>query len=267
MEEKKKKYFAPGNHKPRRPKPAPGDMIYGIQPLLEALEAGKEIEKILLQRDSTNPQLLEIAKRAKELGVPVAKVPDMKLNRVTGKNHQGVIAFMSAVTYASLDNIITEVYAQGQMPFILLLDRVTDVRNFGAIARTAECAGVHAIVIPDRESAQINSDAVRTSAGALAHIPVCRTPDLPDALTYLKENGLQAVACSEKGDGNIYQVDFLAPTVVVMGSEEDGISPGLMEQCDHLAQIPMYGKVGSLNVSVATGIILFEATRQKHLNA
>lgn len=257
MEKHQKKYFGPPKKKFNS-----DEMMYGIQPVLEALEAGKEIDKILIQRESTNDQLSQISKKAHSLNIPVSRVPEQKLNNITRKNHQGVICFMSAITYASLDNIVTELYGEGKTPFILLLDRITDVRNFGAIARSAECAGVHAIVIPSRGAAQIGSDAIRTSAGALNHIPVCRVSNLLHTTQYLRESGLQVVSCTEKGSDNIYQPDYSAPTAIVMGSEEDGISDDILKQSDYLAEIPMAGKVSSLNVSVAAGIILFEANRQ-----
>ncbi|MEH0157794.1 23S rRNA (guanosine(2251)-2'-O)-methyltransferase RlmB [Limibacter armeniacum] len=261
MQQKQKKYFGP----PRK-KVDPSEMVYGIQPVLEAIEAGKEIDKLLVSRETSNSQLSEIIKRAQDLKIPVSRVPDQKLEKITRKNHQGVIGFMSAIAYASLDNIVSELYQEGKTPFILVLDRVTDVRNFGAIARTAECAGMHAIVIPSKGSAQIGSDAIRTSAGALSHIPVCRTENLMEAIHYLKNSGLQVVACTEKGGDTIYTPDYSAPTAIVMGSEEDGISNEIMIQSDYLSKIPMGGRVGSLNVSVAAGIIIFEALRQKTVN-
>ncbi|GAA4831494.1 23S rRNA (guanosine(2251)-2'-O)-methyltransferase RlmB [Algivirga pacifica] len=239
-------------------------MIYGIQPVLEALDAGKEFDKILVLRETSNEQLAEITKIANTLNVPISRVPEEKLNRITGKNHQGVIGFISAIQFASLDNIISETYQEGKIPFILVLDRVTDVRNFGAIARTAECAGMQAVVIPAKGAAQIGSDAMRSSAGALNHISVCRTESLNQTITYLQESGLQVVGCSEKGGDTIYDVDYTVPTAIVMGSEEDGISDDIIKQADTLAKIPMGGKVSSLNVSVAAGIIIFEALRQKN---
>ncbi|PWJ39305.1 23S rRNA (guanosine(2251)-2'-O)-methyltransferase RlmB [Sediminitomix flava] len=248
-----------------RNKGAVKDMIYGIQPVLEALQAGKEIDKLLINRESTNAQLAEIHRLAREQNIPVSRVPEPKLMRVTRKNHQGVIAYMSVISYASLDNIISSAYETGQVPFVLVLDQVTDVRNLGAIARSAECAGVQALIIPTKGAAQVTADAVRTSAGALNHIPVCRVEDLPETISYLQGCGLQVVGCTEKGEKTIHEMDFSVPTAIVMGNEEIGISNTILRTADHLAKIPMNGKINSLNVSVASGIILFEAVRQKSL--
>ncbi|MBT28099.1 MAG: 23S rRNA (guanosine(2251)-2'-O)-methyltransferase RlmB [Thalassobius sp.] len=238
-------------------------LIYGIHSISEALEAGKEIDKILLQRGLKSDSLKEISSKAASLGVPVAQVPLEKLNKLTRKNHQGIIGFLSAITYSSLDHIISELYTNGKEPFILILDRVTDVRNFGAIARTAECSGIHAIVIPAKGSAQIGPDAVKTSAGALNHIPVCRVQNLKQTVRFLQDSGLHVVACTEKTSSSIYDADFKKPCAIVMGSEEDGISDDILRISDELASIPMFGKVGSLNVSVATSVIIYEAIRQK----
>jgi 23S rRNA (guanosine2251-2'-O)-methyltransferase len=166
----------------------------------------------------------------------------------------------------SLHNVLSSVYEKGQTPLLLILDRVTDVRNFGAIARTAECAGVHAIVIPAKGAAQINADAVKTSSGALNFIPVCRENSLRETVTYLQESGVQVVACTEKAEKSIYQADYSAPTAIIMGSEEDGISDDLIRKADVLAKIPMTGNIASLNVSVAAGAVVFEVVRQR-LNA
>ncbi|MBX2843253.1 MAG: 23S rRNA (guanosine(2251)-2'-O)-methyltransferase RlmB [Flammeovirgaceae bacterium] len=238
-------------------------MIYGINPIAEALEAGKEIDKLYIQRDIKNDHLKSLVDQANENKVPIAKVPLEKLSKFTLKTHQGAVAFLSSITYASLDNIITNLFSEGKTPFILILDQITDVRNFGAISRTAECAGVHAIVIPHKGAAQIGPDALKTSAGALNHIPVCREINLKDTVKYLQDSGLQVVACTEKAEEDIYQIDYTVPTAIVMGSEEIGISNDLIRIADELAKIPMSGKVSSLNVSVATGSVLFEAVRQK----
>ncbi len=245
------------------PQTSTRELIFGIHPVLETLNAGKEIETVLVQRDVRNPQLLEIQQLCKTLSVPMQLVPLEKMNRVTRKNHQGVIAFMSAIQYASLDHIISECYRQGKNPFILVLDRVTDVRNFGGIVRTAECAGVDAIVVPERGKARIGGDAFKTSAGALSRVPICREKNLKDAIRFLKNNGLQVIACTEKAAFPLYKVDFTEPTAILAGSEEDGIQPEHLQQADLLAKIPLMGKIESLNVSVAVGVMLYEAVRQK----
>lgn len=239
------------------------EFVFGIRPVIEAINAGKEIEKLLVQKDQHSLLIQELIKLAREQNIPISMVPIEKLNSFTRKNHQGVICFISPITYASLDNVITACFQKGKAPIVLVLDRITDVRNFGGIARTAECTGVDAIVIPTRGSAQITNDALKTSAGALNHIPVCREENLKNTLTYLKESGLQIVGCTEKADKMLFQFDFSTPVAIIMGSEEDGISPEYLKRCDATVKIPMQGKVSSLNVSVATGMILYEAVRQR----
>ena len=172
---------------------------------------------------------------------------------------------MSSINYSSLDNVLDSAYSKGEMPLILVLDQVTDVRNFGAIARTAECAGVHGIVIPSKGSAQINSDAMKTSAGALNYIPVCRVEYLDKTLDFLKESGLQLVGCTEKADKNLYSFDFTTPVAIIMGSEEKGISSSYITKCDDKVLIPMVGQVGSLNVSVSAALVVYEAIRQRNI--
>src|SRR4051812_21507532 len=180
------------------------DVIFGIRPVIEALEAGKEIDKILIQRNIEQAVVQELFELANRFKVPVIKVPVEKLDRVTRKNHQGVICYLSAINFASLDNIVSACFESGKNPLLVMLDRVTDVRNFGAVARSAECLGVHAMIVPTRGAAQLNSDAVKTSAGALYHIPVCRVDHLIDTVKYLKQCGLRIIACSEKGSVNVY---------------------------------------------------------------
>lgn len=238
-------------------------MIYGIRPVLEAIDAGKEIERIFIHRGVNSPLMHELKQVLHERKIYYQEVPVEKLNRLTRKNHQDVICFVSPITYQKLSDIIPAVFETGQTPLILLLDRITDVRNFGAIARTAECAGVHAIVIPAKGAAQINGDAVKTSAGALNNIPVCREKRLEDTIHYLKESGLRIVGITEKAKGYPYQCNFDTPVALIMGSEEDGISTSLLALCDEQVRIPMAGKTLSLNVSVASGIVLFEAIRQR----
>ncbi|AFK04994.1 RNA methyltransferase, TrmH family, group 3 [Emticicia oligotrophica DSM 17448] len=258
----KKRYFAKptpvGFEKPSKP-----DIVFGVQSVLETLKSTKEIEKILLQRDFGHA---EVEKLAREREIPVQRVPLEKLNRVTMKVHQGVIAFVSAVNYAKTSNVVADTFEKGETPLLLVLDRITDVRNFGAIARTAECAGVNAIVVPARGAAQVNADAMKTSVGALNHLPVCRENSLSQVVSELQQSGIQVVACTEKANDELYEIDFTLPTAILMGSEEDGISDNLLEQADFATKIPMMGKIGSLNVSVATAIILYEAVRQRQNN-
>ncbi len=264
MKREERSYGNPRQKHFTTPRPDNKDLVFGIHSVIETIRAGNEIDKLFIQRELGNSSTVaELLQVAQEFNVPISRVPPEKLDRITRKNHQGAIAFISAIRYVSLHNVLSGIYEKGQTPLLLLLDRITDVRNFGAIARTAECAGVHAIVIPTKGAAQINADAVKTSSGALNFIPVCREENLVNTITYLRESGLQVVACTEKAEKNLHQVDFTVPTAIVMGSEEDGISNDLMRKADELVKIPMIGQIASLNVSVATGVIIYEAVRQR----
>ncbi|MBN3518533.1 23S rRNA (guanosine(2251)-2'-O)-methyltransferase RlmB [Algoriphagus lutimaris] len=239
------------------------DFLFGTRAVMEAIHAGKEIDKVLIQKELNNDLIKELLKLCKADGVPVVRVPDAKLNRITRKNHQGVVAYISSIEYASLDHVIENCFSAGKSPLILILDRITDVRNFGAIARSAECAGVDAIVIPSKGSAQINSDAVKTSAGALNFLPVARVKNLFYTCRDLQKSGLTLIAITEKTDKSMYEADFSAPVAMIMGSEEDGISNELMGIVDEKVNIPMLGKIESLNVSVSAGVAIYEAMRQR----
>jgi 23S rRNA (guanosine2251-2'-O)-methyltransferase len=239
------------------------ETIYGTRAVIEAIRAGKEIEKIMIQSGLSNDLLKELIALAREHKVPYTFVPQEKLKRFTSKNHQGVICLLSAVTYASLDNLVDRAYTEGREPFFLILDRVTDVRNFGAIARTAECAGVDGIIIGDKGNAPITSDAMKTSAGALNHLPVCREKDLKQTIRFLRDSGIRIIACTEKTNQSIFDTPMNGPIAIIMGSEEDGISDTLLREADELVRIPMRGKIESLNVSVAAGIALYEAIRNR----
>ena len=239
-------------------------MIFGTRAVMEAIKAGREIEKIFIQAGLNNDLTKELITIAKENEVPLSFTPQQKLNKLSTKNHQGVICLLSAVKYALLEDLIDHAYANGKEPFFLMLDRITDVRNFGAIARTAECAGLTGIIIPGKGNAPITGDAMKTSAGALSHLPVCRVNDFKKTIQTLKENGIQVLACTEKAATAIYEVDLKAPVALIMGSEEDGISPMLLKEADQLVKIPMYGNIASLNVSVSAGIVLYEVIRQKN---
>jgi 23S rRNA (guanosine2251-2'-O)-methyltransferase len=239
------------------------DMIFGIRAVIEAIQAGKEIDKILLRRDMTSDLSRELFTAMNGLEIPVQKVPLEKLNRITMKNHQGVIAFISPVAYQRIEDIIPTIYEEGRMPFIVVLDGVTDVRNFGAIARTCECAGVDAIIVPLKGGAALNGDAVKTSAGALMKIPVCREQNLTDALKYLNSCGIKIMAATEKAKQNYTEVSMSEPIAIVMGSEDEGVSPENIRHCDEMVRIPMLGTIESLNVSVAAGVLIYEAVRQR----
>lgn len=239
------------------------EMIFGLRPVIEAIEAGKELDKILIKKDLNSDLAKELFSAMKGSQIPLQKVPVEKLNRLTMKNHQGVVAFLSSVTYQHIEDIIPIIYEEGRTPFIVVLDGITDVRNFGAIARTCECAGVDAIVVPVRGGAAINADAVKTSAGALHTIPVCRENSLTDAIRFLRASGLTVFAASEKATENYTEADYTVPTAIVMGAEDVGISPQILRLCDNMVSIPILGNIQSLNVSVATGILTYEVIRQR----
>lgn len=239
------------------------DYIFGIRPVIEAIEAGRDIDKIFVSKELHSDVARELLDKAREMHVLVQRVPLEKIQRITRKQTQGVLAILSAVTYHRLDHLVPELYEAGLMPFVLILDGITDVRNFGAIARTAECAGVDAIVIPQHGSVSVGGDAVKTSAGALLHIPVCRERSVRGAVQFLKDNGYRVVAVSEKADINYTEANFTDPVALVMGAEDVGISPDVYDLCDLRVGIPMFGKIGSLNVSVAAGVLMYEVVRQR----
>lgn len=241
------------------------EMIFGIRAVIEAVQAGKDIEKVLMRRDMTSELTRELFTVLNGIEVPVQKVPIEKLNKITMKNHQGVIAFISPVTYQSIEDIIPIIYEEGRMPFIVVLDGITDVRNFGAIARTCECAGVDAIVVPLKGGAALNGDAVKTSAGALLSIPVCREANLGNAIKFLSNSGLRIVAASEKSEKNYTKMSAAEPIAIVMGAEDFGVSSDHLRLCAEMLSIPMLGAIDSLNVSVAAGVLIYEVVRQRQL--
>jgi 23S rRNA (guanosine2251-2'-O)-methyltransferase len=234
------------------------EIVYGIWPVTEAIKSGKEFNKVLLQQNASKSSYTDLMKILREYKIPFTFTPVEKLNKLVKGNHQGVIGFITPVSYHSIENIIPYVYEKGETPFVLILDRITDVRNFGSIARTAECAGVHAVIIPEKESATIT-----TSAGALMQIPVCKVKSMRNAITYLKDSGIKIISCSEKSNKVVYETDLNIPCAIVMGSEEDGISADILKNSDDFVKIPMAGNTSSLNVAVSTGIILFEVLRQR----
>ncbi len=240
------------------------EMIFGMRAVIEAIEAGKEIDKILVKRDLQSDLSKELFEVLRGKGIVVQRVPVEKINRITMKNHQGVLAFLSAITYERLENIIPILYEEGKTPFIVVLDGITDVRNFGAIARTCECAGVDAIVIPERGSVSVGGDAVKTSAGALLHIPVCRERSITEALQFLKDSGCKLVAATEKATNNYTKPDYkTTPIALVMGAEDTGVAREHLAFCEEKVSIPQLGTIASLNVSVAAGILIYEVVRQR----
>ena len=239
------------------------EMIFGIRAVIEAVQADKEIDKILLKRDLQGELAKELLAVLKGRNIPVQRVPQERLDRITRKNHQGVIAFLPAVSYQKLEDVIPFIYEQGKNPFIVLLDGVTDVRNFGAIARTCECAGVDAIVIPAKGSVTVNADAIKTSAGALNYVPVCREKNLVNVVKFLKTSGYKVVGASEKSSVNYTKVDYTGPVALILGAEDKGISNDLLKLCDDFVSIPEFGNINSLNVSVAGGVMMYEVVRQR----
>ena len=239
------------------------DYIFGFHSLIEAIRSGKEIEKVFVKKNLSGDLYNELFGLLKERQIPFQIVPIEKINRITRKNHQGVVAYLSPVVYDKIENVLPMIYEKGETPLVIILDRVSDVRNFGAICRTAECAGVHAIIIPSRGSAMINADAIKTSAGALLKISVCREMNLKDTITYLKGSGLKIIAASEKSSTEYYKSDFTGPLAIIMGSEDEGVSGEYLKLSDERLRIPILGTVESLNVSVATGIIIYDVIRQR----
>jgi len=240
------------------------NIIYGIRPVIEAIEAGKQIDKIFVKKGSDAPLIRELKNVAKQHKVQIQEVPVEKLNRLTrNANHQGAVAQAAAVEYADIAEVVTQIEQKGENPLIVVFDGITDIRNFGGIARSAECAGAHALVMPVKNSAPVNADAIKSSAGALNIIPVCRVGSIRNTLRYLQERGIQIVAASEKADKTLYQANLKKPTAIVMGSEDTGISREILKMCDTTLSIPLSGTIESLNVAAAAAVMLFEAVRQR----
>ncbi len=240
----------------------PQQMIFGLHPLMEAIDAGREISKVLLRKGLTGDMVGELTAMLRRHDIPMQTVPVEKLNRVTRKNHQGVIAFVSPVEYARIENLIPSLFEKGEAPFVVACEGVTDTRNIGAIARSAECAGAHALLLPAKGSAMISADAVKTSAGALNHIAVCRTDNMKATLLFLKNSGLKIVAATEKARDVYRQADLSGPAVLLLGAEDTGISPEILRTADVTVKIPVKGKIASLNVSAAAAVLMYEMVKQ-----
>ncbi|MBN2812668.1 MAG: 23S rRNA (guanosine(2251)-2'-O)-methyltransferase RlmB [Bacteroidales bacterium] len=238
-------------------------MIFGVHPVDEAIKAGKTIDKVLIKHGFRNEQVAGLFALLRENQIPYQYVPVEKLNRLTSKNHQGIIALISEIEYTDIDLFVPGLFEQGKVPAIVVLDGITDVRNLGAIARNAACAGFDAMVIPSKGSAQINADAIKTSAGALNALPVCRVNSLTDTIKYLSDCGLRILAATEKAEDVIFKADLQAPVAIIMGSEDTGIDPRLLKMADQLVKIPMMGPIQSLNVSAAAAVVFFEMVRQR----
>ncbi len=242
----------------------PSDYIFGIRAIIEAVRAGKQVDKILMKHGQKGDLMQELFDLAKENNIPMLRVPVEKLDRITRKNHQGVIALMSPVSFCSIEDIVAQSFDEGRMPFVMAIDGVSDVRNFGAIVRSAECAGVDAIIVPEHGAVRIGPDAVKTSAGALHNVPICRTADLRKTLQYLMNSGLKICGASEKAECNYFDHDLTGPLCIVMGAEDTGLSNDVLRICEPLLRIPLSGKIESLNVSAAAAVLMFEVVRQRH---
>lgn len=230
---------------------------------MEAIRAGREIDRVFIRKDMRGGLFQELMTILSKEKIPFQFVPEQKLNTYTRKNHQGIVALVSPIIYHKIEQLIPDLFESGLVPLVIILDGITDVRNLGAIARTAECAGSHALIIPYKRSAQINAMTVRTSAGALNRLPVCRTVNLSGVVKYLKNSGLKIFGATEKAEKLYFKADLSFPAGIVLGSEEKGISPGLTALCDELLRIPVYGQVSSLNVSVAASLLIYEVVRQR----
>jgi 23S rRNA (guanosine2251-2'-O)-methyltransferase len=239
-------------------------MIFGLHPLMEAIDAGREISKVLLRKGLAGDMYRELLASLRKHDIPSQAVPVEKLNRVTRKNHQGVIAFVSPVEYVRIENLIPSLFENGENPFIIICEGITDTRNAGAIARTAECAGAHAILLPTKGSAMISADAVKTSAGALNHIAVCRTDNLRSTLAFLKNSGLKIIAATEKARDIYHQADLTGPAALLLGAEDAGIPAEYLKMADVAVKIPVKGHVSSLNVSAAAAVLMYEMAKQNH---
>jgi 23S rRNA (guanosine2251-2'-O)-methyltransferase len=255
----------PFSGRPRQAKPARNDqnLLIGMRPLAEAIAASKTFDKVLVQKGLRGELFKEVRQLLQDNGIPFQLVPEEKLNRITSRLHQGIIAFLSPIEFGDVSECLAAVYEKGEIPKFLMLDGVTDVRNFGAICRTAEALGFDVVIVPEKSSAAINEDAIKTSAGALFNIPVCRTGSMINTAKFLQEGGLKLMAASEKGSTLPHEIDLTGPICVIMGNEEKGISNELIRLSEELVTIPMFGKTQSLNVSVAAGILMYEINRQR----
>jgi 23S rRNA (guanosine2251-2'-O)-methyltransferase len=245
--------------------PNTSNLIYGARAVIEAIEAGRTLDKVLLRRELDNELRKEVGQLARGKNIPVQTVPPETLERMApGANHQGVIAITAVVTFLDLEQVLLALEGGAEAPSFVLLDQVSDVRNFGAIARTAECMGVNAIIIPEEGAARVNADAMKVSAGALNHLSICRVRNIRDAVHLLQAYGVRVFACTEKAADSVFSADLKGPVCFVFGSESRGISKSVLKSADQLVAIPMQGKIASLNVSVSAGMVLMEAARQRH---
>ncbi len=239
------------------------NIIYGRHPVIDAIQAGTSIDKLILQQGIRGDFEKEVRQLSKEHNIPVQVVPKERINKITRANHQGIVGYVSAIQYYMLEDVLPMLFEKEEAPLLLILDGITDVRNMGAIARSAEVLGAHALLVPKKGSAMIGPDAVKTSAGALTILPVCREHSLVKAVQYLKNSGLQVLASDLKAEKKLADLDLTLPTALIVGSEGKGTSPALIKEADQHFIIPQQGQTDSLNVSVATGIMLYEVMRQR----
>ncbi|WP_295178271.1 23S rRNA (guanosine(2251)-2'-O)-methyltransferase RlmB [uncultured Christiangramia sp.] len=237
--------------------------IFGIRAVIEAIESGKSIEKVFIQKGLAGSLFQELNRHLKGGSFTVSYVPIEKLNKVSKGNHQGVVANISPIIFVSLNDLVESVQNKSTIPLYLLLDGITDVRNFGAIIRTAECCGVDGIIVQEKGSAPINADTVKTSAGAVFKVPICKVDHIKDALFHLQTYDVKIVAATEKTDETVYDIDLKQPLAIVMGDEAKGVSNSILKLADFRAKLPMLGEIASLNVSVACGAVLYETVRQR----
>ncbi len=240
------------------------DFVFGTRAVIEAIKKGKAVDKILIKKGLKNELVSELHELIRENKIVFQYVPLEKINRITRKNHQGVLAFISPIEFVNIETILPGIFESGETPLLLILDQVTDVRNFGAIVRSAECAGVQAIIVPEKGTARIGADAVKTSAGAIHHLPICKVKHLEETIQFLKNSGIFIVAATEKGKKLYTEADLKAPLGIIMGSEDTGISGNLLNLADEHLQIPIKGEIESLNVSVSAALMVYEAVRQRH---
>ncbi|HLN96144.1 MULTISPECIES: 23S rRNA (guanosine(2251)-2'-O)-methyltransferase RlmB [unclassified Flavobacterium] len=237
--------------------------IFGIRAIMEAVRAGKPVDKVFIQKEASGDLMRELLKTLKQHHINFSYVPAEKLNRLTSLNHQGAVAQIAPVAFHNLETLIENVLESGATPLFLLLDQLSDARNFGAIIRTAECTGVNGIIISSSGAAPVNGDTVKTSAGAVFNVPISKVDHIKDAVFMLQASGIRTVAATEKTDQDVYDVNLTGPLAIIMGSEDRGINPSVLKIVDEKAKLPLFGTIGSLNVSVACGAILYEAVRQR----
>lgn len=239
------------------------NQIFGIRAIIEAIQAKKEIDKVFIQKEAQGELMQELLKTMKKNNINFSYVPIEKLNRLTINNHQGAVATIAPISFVSLEHLVERVLEKEQKPLFLILDQISDARNFGAIIRTAACTGVHGIIIQKQGAAPVNGDTVKTSAGGVFNVPICKVDHIKDAIFYLQGSGIKTIAATEKTEQTIYDLQLNTPLAIVMGSEDRGINPSVLKIVDEKAKLPMFGTIGSLNVSVACGAFLYEIVRQR----